>query len=1146
MNTLIGARRIAVGVVALLIGSAAMAGAQNAVITGSVTSNVGQPLPSANVFITEMGISVVTNPQGTYTITIPAARVSGQAVNLRARAFGFQPQVRLIRITEGSSTYNFTLAQDVLRLNEVVVTGVVEGVERSKVPFSVGRLTTEDIPVPALDPVRALAGKVSGVRIAQTSGRPGATPEIMLRGPTSINATGRGTGPLIIVDNVIMNVGSLEELGGLDIESVEVVKGAAGASLYGSRAANGVITIRTKRGSGQDGIRFSTRSEYGFSDLNSLDYGIPVNHHLQLDETGRRFCVQGSGNIAHCSRTLDWMTEIMRINNVNADTTRTAQNVQWNNPSGGELVNLFQSNPWPGQRYNSLAQVMQRNPVILNSIDATGKVGNVRFYASGSYQDEQGAIQGLEGTQHRRGRINLDYDARQDLLISVSTLYDNATTDLRAGGSGGGTTGGGIFGQLLRGAPVGTDYLARDTLGRPIVRGGGGSLRGTGNGGGTFLYDMENRFDTRYANRFIGGLTGRYFPREWVTFEATFGYDNRRRRDDFWLVKGYRTQGISTPNNSGRIEFRNLDEDALNTSLTATFRRQFRTDLNARLSFRGLYEENNQVINESEGQIFLVEDVYTTTNASTNKNATSSSETIRNTGVFAGVDVDFKDRYIVGGTFRYDGSSLFGPGNRWAPFGRISGVWRVSQEPFWNVDFVDDLRLRASLGTAGNRPRFNAQYETYTVLATGITSLQAGNSKLKPETTTETEVGTDFTLFKRLGVELTYAHASTRDQILPVNTVASLGFTRQWQNAGTLLNKTWELALNAPVLTRRDLNWTVRGTWDRTRTFITELFTPEFVMDAGTAQGTGSTFRISSSRAKSNGFPINRFGNIWGRKFYKKCSDLPASIQSQCGEGRAFQRDDKGWLVWVGDGNSWRDGITRNLWQTVLPASQSPWNYPLQWGHPIVDRPLRGEPGEGVGIQQVLGNVFPDFRFTVSNNLQYKRFNLYALVDATMGHDIYNQGEGWGLLDFTSSYFDQGEKSVETAKPVGYSWRAGGTEGAGTGGFYDILGPNNHVVEDGSFAKLREVSLTYNIGQVRGWGDWTVGLVARNLYTITNYTGLDPEVGCGNNPAGACGGTVNTSGGSQTQGTGSGLINQVDAFGFPTLRTFTLSLTTRF
>ena len=149
----------------------AEAQAQNAVITGKVTSEFGQPVDQANVYINDLTISVGTNAQGVYTITIPAARVSGQQVNLRVRAIGFQPGLRPIRVTAGSQTQDFSLKQDINRLNEVVVTGVVgEGVERSKVPFAIGRVTAEDLPVPALDPVQALAGKVAGVRIGQISG----------------------------------------------------------------------------------------------------------------------------------------------------------------------------------------------------------------------------------------------------------------------------------------------------------------------------------------------------------------------------------------------------------------------------------------------------------------------------------------------------------------------------------------------------------------------------------------------------------------------------------------------------------------------------------------------------------------------------------------------------------------------------------------------------------------------------------------------------------------------------------------------------------------------------------------------------------------------------------------------------------------
>ena len=137
---------------------------------------------------------------------------------------------------------------------------------------------------------------------------------------------------------------------------------------------------------------------------------------------------------------------------------------------------------------------------------------------------------------------------------------------------------------------------------------------------------------------------------------------------------------------------------------------------------------------------------------------------------------------------------------------------------------------------------------------------------------------------------------------------------------------------------------------------------------------------------------------------------------------------------------------------------------------------------------------------------------------------------GWDaeLLDFSSGTFDQANATVETAKPIGYGWRVGGSEGAGSGGFYDQLGPNNYNVENGSYAKLRELSLSYKVGKVGGVGDWTVAFIGRNILTLTNYSGLDPEVG--------------VSGGQQ----GNGLINQVDAFGFPNLRTFTFTISSRF
>ena len=1114
------ARAVAGALLGIMVAaSAARAQSQNAIITGKVVGDAGQPIEFANVFISELVLSVPTNAQGSYSISIPAARALGQAVNLRVRAVGYQPGMVAIKLTGGAQSHNFSLKKDINRLSEIVVTGSIEGTERSKVPFAIGRVTAADLPVPALNPVTALQGKVAGMRIASTSGQPGSTPAILLRGPTSINASGRSTGPLLIVDGTILRNQSLNEIGGLDIESVEVVKGAAGAALYGSSAANGVIVIKTKRGASRDEVKFNFRSEYGISDLNSSQYGAPEFHPLQLDETGTRFCVAGAGNVAPCSRTFNWMEEILRINSVNADTIRTQQSAQFNSPgSGGELLNVFQANVWPGQRYNAFAQMSQQNPVTLNSLDASGRAGGVRYFVSGAFTSDRGAIRNLEGQQQRRARVNLDYDIRPNLTVSVSTLFDKSSTDSR----------GSFFGGLLRGAPPGTDYLVRDSLGRGIIKGGGTGFRPTGNGAGTFLYATENQTGRSSGTRYLASMTTTYTPSDWASFEALYSYDFRNSLSDSYVTKGYRTDGVSAATNNGNQSVGNSNRESMNAQISATFRKQITSDLNAKVNFRGLIDRDFSRSNSSAGQVYVVKDIYTLSNTTTNFSTGSSSSLVKNMGGIAGANVDYKGKYILDGTYRYDGSSLFGEGNRWAPFGRLSAVWRLSEESFFSLPAVSDFRVRASRGSAGNTPNFSAQYETYNCSASGCSLGQAGNSQLKPETTTENEFGTDLTLFGRLGVEVTYAQSLTRNQILNVPTPSSLGFASKWQNAGTLQNKTWEVALNLPVITKKDFQWNTRATWDRNRSYITDLFMPEYFTSAGTGQGTGSIFLITARKDKVDGVPVNRFGNIWGRKFYKTCSDLPSSVQTQCGAGKAYQVNDQGWVVWAGEGNSYRDGITKNLWQTKLPAAQSPWNFPLQFGHPIVDRPLKGEKGEGVGINHIIGNTLPKFRFALNNTVTYKKLSLYALLDATIGHNIQNQGEGWGLLDLSSSYFDQGNASVETAKPLGYGWRVGGSEGAGSGGFYDLLGPNNYNTEDGSYAKFREVSLTYQIGKVAGMGDWTLSAIGRNMFTFTKYSGYDPEVG--------------VSGGQA----GSGLINQVDAFDFPTLRTYTISLSTRF
>jgi hypothetical protein len=269
-------------------------------------------------------------------------------------------------------------------------------------------------------------------------------------------------------------------------------------------------------------------------------------------------------------------------------------------------------------------------------------------------------------------------------------------------------------------------------------------------------------------------------------------------------------------------------------------------------------------------------------------------------------------------------------------------------------------------------------------------------------------------------------------------------------------------------------------------------------------------------------------GTLWGRQFITQCSQLPAAFQGQCGgAGSAFQANQDGYIVWVGQGNNPGMGITHNLWNAILPSSQGPWNTQAAWGMPILVRDDQGAPLLGS-----LGSALPDRQVSMSHTLGYRGFSLYGLVDGSFGRSVWNQGKHWAHLDFLSADLDQGGKSVEDALPIGYFYRAGpGTGGSvGVGGLYDILSPSNHMVEDASFVKLREVSLGYNVGAIGGVGNWTVNVIGRNLKTWTDYSGFDPEVGIG-----ASGGAA-----------GSGILNAIDAFGFPQLRTVSFVIQTTF
>jgi TonB-linked SusC/RagA family outer membrane protein len=1119
-------RALVCGLAALAIWSAApaMAGAQETgTIVGLIVDDqIRQPVGEASITIEGTNLRTFTNAQGRYVFTnVPA----GTHV-VRAERLGYTETTRTVTVDAGATvTLNLTLVPTALLLSEIVATGVSGGgVERAKVPFSVSRLDTDMMPVPSVSPLSMLQGKVVGAVIASTSGRPGQTPEVILRGPQSINASGRSQEPLYVVDGIVLSGIGLADINPADIESVEIVKGAAASTLYGSRAASGVISITTRRGT-REGVSFTARSEVGFNDIEK-DFGIARNTVLLTDETGRRFCaIDGWGSPNLCARSVNWRQEVRRINNNPQDFALGAVSFPVDPGAAaqprGQLVNAFLVSAWPDTSFNAVQQAVNPKPLLINDFTMSGRFGQTSFFASAGHTRQAGSIVGLDGYERLSGRVNVGQRVGDHWSIDINSFISRATDDGSAHEEGDPA-----FFRLTR-QGVGSNILERDDFGRLFIR-PNIQTGGTQNYNPVYWWENNDREDTRW--RYLFGSTVRYTPTTWMEADANFSMDRRNLEFSQFRNKGFRFPQ-NNPGIHGGLIFSGVSTNqSMNSTAGVTFRPNFEAPVNTQLVFRWLYEEQENDTRRIQGNTLRVADIRDGRNAQTMVDMLHTQNQTRQMGLSAGTFIDVLDRYTVDLAIRRDGNSRFGEENRWQTYGRASAAWLMAREEWFPVDAITMFTLRGSYGTAGNAPSFGAQYETFTLGQGGtMAAATLGNPLLRPEVVTEREISGEMEINDRWGLSVAYSNALARDQILPVPVSIATGFPTQWQNAGDLRNITWEVALTLPLVQGRDFSWTSRLNYMNNTPTIESLGMPPFLIGT-TLQATEQIIRIEEGL---------RYGTIWGRQFMTSCADLPAEFQAQCGgPNSAFQLNDEGWLVWVGEGNTPGMGITDNLWNTQLPARDAPYCHVANWGMPILVRDPAtvsydangGCLGAGTVALGDVGHTLPDFRIGFANEINVRGVAIYGLFEGAFGQSVWNQARHWSYLDFLSDDADQQGKSVEQAKPIGYYWRVAPPQSGGVGGFYDILSPSNYMVEDASFVKLRELSASYNLGRVANLGDWSVSVIGRNLYTWSDYKGWDPEVGIGRVASQA----------------GSGLVNAIDAFSFPQLRTFSFVLQTSF
>lgn len=1007
-------------------------------VVGTVSdSATGQPLQSVQLFLSRgtTRLEARTTADGRYTfVNVPAGTYGLEAIRLGYRRI---ERAGITVNADATLTYDIKMDAAALNLQAVVTTGVVDPASGTRVPFTVGRVSAEDAPVPAANALETIQGKIAGVSVVPT-GQAGGGTNIMLRTPTSIS---KGNSPLVVVDGVIQSASfdaASADLQSMDIESVEVVKGAAAASLYGSRASSGVIQIQTRRGTNiaEGTTKFTIRSEYGSNELGNKVHWAE-NHPYVVDAEG------------------NWL-------NAAGQVVPREQRI------AKPAYTSFQDGIYKaGTLYDQVDRFFNPGNFARNSLNIAQNGGKTNWFFSYVNSREDGVVLNAGRYDQNDFRLNLDHRPRSDLSIGISAYHSRSKRQNLYGDT---------FFDLINQAPD-VDLRQPDPDGTPYI----------------FQPDFEGREENplyvlvteenlRNRARTQGSLSAKYTPRSWITVDGNLSYDRSDRYNTFYLDQGVKTEGYAT-GGPGEISIFNGTTNALNASLSANLLKRMGS-FTLRSTVRGLLERETNNVATASGNTFAAPGVKSLDNV-TQRFVTSTSESIRTNSFFVSAAADYLGKLIVDGLARRDGSSLFGPEEQENWYYRGSAAYRVSQEDWWPFkNSLNEFKLRVSQGTAGGRPDFNDQYETYSfVEGGGLVKQNLGNRFLKPEYSKETEVGIDAIVKNRYSIQLSYARQKTTEQLIQIPLAGFFGYANQWQNAGTVTGNTYEATFEAQIVRRPTLTWRSGLVFDRSRNKITEFNRSCF---------TTNTIQYRCAN--------ETLGNMYGFAFMRDASQLPAAAAARASE---FQVNDDGLLVWVGANNNYTDGETKKLWGTTTTIGAT--NY--GWGQAIRQVDSLGNPA----VVRI-GDGNPDFRLGFSNTIGWRSLQVFMLWDTQVGGDVYNRTNQRMYQYGRSRDVDQAGKPQELKKTTAYYVA-----------LYSANDPTDYFVEDGGYVKLRELSVKYRVPNrlvrtlaAAGVEQMSLSLIGRNLLTFTNYKGYDPEVGT--------------------------VLNRFDSFVYPRYRTFTGSV----
>ena len=967
--------------------------AQQKTITGTVTDDTGLPLPGANVIIKGTSSGTQTDFDGNYTVS---ANV-GQTI-----AFSYVGFTTKEVKVGAQNSINVTLQPDAAALEEVVVTGYStrnQTVQTSAVVSISAAELSQMAPTTSID--NMLQGKAAGVQVTAANGKPGQGAFVRIRGTGSLVAG--ASSPLYIVDGAPIREQDLASIPNEDIENITILKDAATTARYGSRGSNGVVVITTKNGNrNKDAvIRYSSR--YGTTSRINPNFTL-MNAEQKLQYEAEMYA--------------------LGVGDDNLPGVSTA-------PGSPERQFLLDNAvDWPDL-------ILKDGVIQNNAVAISGGAEKVDYYFSVSNDRNSGIIDQIKGFERLGSRLNLNFDAKEWLTMGVNVGYSRSFSDEPRDRFNAQNP---FYGMMVYN-PYETEFLLNedgtvqvDENGNPIYNPTHTTfpIRGA-------LLSEPNELITNVT---LGSVDANVrFSKNWsYTFSTAVNHVSARQ-ESYSKPGGILDNLIGDSENPGN----KFDAQVHRLDLTISNRLNYTLQTNSHnLNVLGLMEYNmneyNRILARSIGYPSAL--LTTQVNSSVPTVATSNRTrlTLFSYGLFA--DYDYKERYLLSGSIRQDGSSNFGKDYQYGTFYSGSVGWNIAKESFFGVDAINDLKLRASYGSVGNRTALGAYAQQGNVTfqngypggnATTLANIE--NSELKWETTTTLDIGLEFNLFnKRVRGVADYFVRKTTDLLFKIPKADESGVGSVNGNLGGIENKGLELSLSADVFRNDNFKWTLGGNIIFLDHKISELPNADDIILDDT-QAVGSI--------------IWREGDVINQHYYIRYAGVdPATGRPQ---------------YYGYDGNVY--------FAQDLPSGQ------LENGDDIDNRVADGRST----IADREGGFFSD--------INYKGFGLRTDFVFKSGNWIYNNVHEIAV----SSVADN-----QTVDAFNYWQQPGQTDVAPSPRFSPEFIQSDRFLEKGDYIRMRNVTLSYTFPSktLEKTPISTLRLYAQgqNLLTFSKFWG-DPEVG---------------------------------------------------